>query len=168
MLVGSFASTFYGATRTTRDIDLVVALEATDSSALRHFVDACERDGLYVAREAALGPTAVRRQFNVISPTGWKVDFMERDDRPFSRTEFERRQAVDLLGVSVMIASAEDTILAKLEWGANQASRQFDDAVGIVQTMGEALDNAYLDRWAAEIGVTTLLADVRRAAEQQG
>lgn len=163
MLTGSFVSTFYGEPRATQDIDLVIAIRTNEAQALRRFVDRAESMGLYVARAAALGPAIGRRQFNVISPIGWKVDLMVRKDRPFSRSEFERRLRRSVLGVDVDIASAEDIVLAKLEWGGTIESRQFADVVGVLGVLAE-VDDAYLDRWASELGLAPLLAEARRQA----
>lgn len=56
----------------------------------------------------------------------------------------------------------DDTVLAKLEWAAMGGSdRQLVDAASVLAVVGEAIDDGYLDRWAAELGVTDLLAKVR-------
>ena len=51
---------------------------------------------------------------------GWKVDLIVRKDRAFSRTELSRRVPVRLLDVDTYAATAEDTILSKLEWASRQ------------------------------------------------
>jgi hypothetical protein len=59
----------------------------------------------------------------------------------------------------VPIASAEDTVLAKLEWfrrGGESSERQWWDIVGVLRVTSN-LDRPYLDRWAASLGVTDLL-----------
>ena len=65
------------------------------------------------------------------------------------------------------IASAEDTILSKLEWyrrGGETSERQWEDVIGVMKVQGEQLDEAYLDRWAAELGVSDLIERARREA----
>jgi len=37
------------------------------------------------------------------------------------------------------------------------SQRQWRDAVGVIKVQGDALDVAYLQRWAAELGITSLL-----------
>src|SRR5262249_558261 len=72
-----------------------------------------EHEGYYVDADAARDALRRRAIFNVIdNATGWKVDFIVRKNRPFSREEFRRRQALTLLGVRVFVASAEDPIAA--------------------------------------------------------
>jgi hypothetical protein len=63
----------------------------------------------------------------------------------------------------VYIASAEDTILAKLEWyrlGGEVSEREWRDVVGVVQVQGERLNRDYLYIMAAELGVVDLLEKV--------
>ena len=49
-------------------------------------------------RDAALEAWRTQGQFNAIDPeSGWKVDLIVREDRPYSRTEFERRERASLL-----------------------------------------------------------------------
>ncbi len=63
------------------------------------------------------------------------------------------------------MATAEDTVLAKLEWAKSGGSdRQLRDVVGILAARAGGLDDAYLDLWAPELGVTDLLATVRSKA----
>lgn len=87
MVVGSYASSFHGEPRMTRDIDLVVD---PSEQGLRVLVDLVDRDRFYLGD--VMDAFRSRSMFNLIEPsTGWKVDFVLRKDRPFSLTEFERR-----------------------------------------------------------------------------
>jgi hypothetical protein len=88
MLAGSFASAYYGALRTTQDIDVVVA--ATPDQ-LRTFVQLLARDESYVDLDAALEAHKRQTMFNVVDlVTGWKIDFIIRMSRAFSEEEFRR------------------------------------------------------------------------------
>lgn len=59
-------------------------------------------------------------------------------------------------------ATAEDTVLAKLEWAAMGGSdRQVADAATVLAVGGGRLDQVYLDHWATELGVSELLARAR-------
>jgi hypothetical protein len=58
-----------------------------------------------------------RPLFNVIDlATGWKIDLIIRKSRAFSQEEFGRRQLVSVQGLPLYVASAEDVVIAKLEW----------------------------------------------------
>jgi len=57
-------------------------------------------------------------------------------------------------GIPVATATAEDTIIAKLEWAKTGGSeRQLGDVVAILRVRGETLDRAYLERWVTVLGL---------------
>lgn len=63
------------------------------------------------------------------------------------------------------MATAEDTIVAKLEWArAGESERQLRDVVGMLQLSGESLDRAYVQRWVVELGLDELWEKVSRDA----
>lgn len=156
MVAGSFASTYHGIPRSTRDIDLVVDL---DEPSLRRLIAAFPEEEYYLSADAARDALVSRSQFNIIDlATGWKADLIVRKDRLFSRIELERREKARVLGVEIFVATAEDAILSKLEWAKMGASeRQLEDARGIIAVKGDALDRAYLAKWAVDLGVEDLL-----------
>jgi hypothetical protein len=151
MIAGSFASTAHGLPRTTQDLDVVID---PSPNALDAFVKALPPDEYYVDADAAGDALRNRAMFNVIdNASGWKVDFIVRKNRPFSREEFARRMKLRLLDVLVFVASAEDTIVAKLEWSkaSGGSERQRRDIAGIVVTSGASLDLAYVERWVKDL-----------------
>ncbi|MCO6455741.1 MAG: hypothetical protein J5I93_10640 [Pirellulaceae bacterium] len=158
---GSVASSFHGATRTTMDVDLVCELTEDQISA---FVACFDRD-FYVSEPAVRG--AVRRKscFNLIHlPTSFKIDVFVSRGRPYD-LESMRRATEQRLGeghhVQVRIASAEDSIVSKLEWYrlTNETSdRQWDDVSRLIQLLGDTADFDYMKRAAESLGVADLLA----------
>lgn len=164
MLAGSFASSYHGDPRTTQDIDLVID---PTRDALERFVAGLDPERFYVSAEAAREAFEARGQFNVVLlDSGWKVDLIPRKDRPFSRSEFERRQTAEIAGVEVSVATAEDTIVAKLEWArAGESERQIRDVVGILELSGESLDRRYIERWVEELELRALWERARSEAE---
>ena len=150
MLTGSFASAYHGTPRSTQDIDIVV--EATQAQ-LRSLVQSLPIDQYYSDLDAALQAHKTESMFNVIDlSTGWKVDFILLKSRPFSREEFRRRLRVELQGVSLFLASAEDIVVAKLEWSKRaQSQRQIDDAAAILRARRETLDQSYIEKWTKEL-----------------
>ncbi len=140
MLTGSFASAHYGAPRATLDIDIVIA---ADPGQLRTFMQSLPSGEYYSDLDAAL--EAHRRQslFNVIDlATGWKIDLIIRKSRAFSQEEFVRRQLVKVQGPCLFSwRSAEDVVIAKLEWSKlAQSQRQIEDVAAILRLRGETLD----------------------------
>lgn len=158
MVVGSLASAFHGEPRATQDIDIVI--DPTPEQ-LADLLRSFDPDSFYVGDgEAAL---ATRGMFNVVDVTsGWKIDFIVQKDRAFSAAEMSRRIDAELLGVRIFVATAEDTVVAKLEWAATGGSqRQFADAAAVIAVGGDGLDWDHLWRWADALGLTEHL---RRAA----
>ena len=153
MVVGSLASSFHGEPRQTRDIDLVI--DPSDADVLHRFVGRLPPDELYADADAAAEALTRRTSFNVIeAATGWKVDLIVRRDRAFSREELARRIRVRLLDTDIHLATAEDTIIAKLEWAAlGESERQLRDVAAILDTQGGELDSEYLQRWIRDMGV---------------
>ena len=161
MVTGSLASSYHGEPRATRDADIVIDPSPESLDRLTAgLLDA----GFYVDRDVAREALAGRSQFNAIGPDASKVDFIVRRDRPFSAEEFRRRQPADLLGTPGFVATAEDVILAKLEWAkATSSDRQLDDVAGIL-AIASGLDVEYIDRWAAILGVGEAWRAVREEA----
>jgi hypothetical protein len=147
MVAGSFASTAHGMPSTTQDLDLV--LDPPSPAALEALVRSMPPEQYYVDADAL----TQRSMFNVVDlASGWKIDLILRKNRPFSRGEFARRMKLTLLGVPVLVASAEDTIVAKLEWSklAGGSERQRRDVAGILATAGRELDRDYVERWVGD------------------
>jgi hypothetical protein len=167
MVTGSFASSHHGRPRATQDLDIVIAPTAEQ---LDRLVGSLPRPQYYVVRDAALEALRHEDQFNLIeTESGWKVDFIIRKSRPFSRTEFDRRVPADIHGSRVFVASAEDVLLAKLEWAKRGGSeRQIEDAAGILLLWGAELDASYIRHWVTALGLEAQEAAARRMAEQAG
>jgi TldD protein len=126
MVTGSFASTAHGLPRATQDLDIVIDPTGKSLDAL---LSVLTSEVYYVDVDVARDAFRNHGMFNVIDhATGWKIDFILRKDRSFSEQEFKRRRSTNLLGVEVFMASAEDTIIAKLEWaGSGESDRQLRD-----------------------------------------
>jgi hypothetical protein len=150
MLTGSFAGAHHGAPRSTLDLDFVIAPQ---SEQLHNFVGLLPRDQYYVELQAALEAYAHQSMFNVIDiSTGWKIDLIIRKSRPFSREEFERRKLVEVQGLRLFVTSAEDIIIAKLEWSRMaQSQRQVEDVAAILKFKWNSLDKAYLQKWLKDL-----------------
>ncbi|HEV8544766.1 MAG TPA: hypothetical protein VGQ64_00605 [Candidatus Limnocylindrales bacterium] len=160
MVSGSLAGSYYGEPRATRDVDIVIDPTAR---ALTRLVDDLLSRGYYVDAEVAQEALADRTQFNAIGPGATKVDFIVRKARAFSIEEFRRRQRADLLGTPSFITTAEDLILAKLEWAAvSDSERQRRDVASIV-ALWRDLDESYIEWWAAQLGVLDAWRVMRNA-----
>lgn len=165
MLTGSLASAYYAVPRATQDLDVVIAAE---EPGIERIVQGLLTAGCYVDRDAALEARRTHGQFNAIDPeSGWKVDLIVRRDRPYSRTEFERREQVTLLGVEVAVASLEDVLIAKLEWGRlGDSALQRRDVVQLLERTWEQLDQSYLKKWVTELGLQSEWDEARMQADR--
>lgn len=160
MVTGSIASSLYGEPRATQDIDIVIDPTSAQLEAIVRELDA---GNYYVDAGAARDALRERGQFNAVAPDATKVDLILRHDRDFSRAEFERRRATDLLGTPAFVVTAEDLVIAKLEWAAAAGSdRQLQDVAGIVAIDPE-LDRAYIQGWAEALGVADTWREISTA-----
>ncbi len=154
MLTGSLAMSFYARPRMTRDVDLVVALEAGKVERLMDALGA-EYHADADAISAALGSA---RPWNILHlPTLVKIDLIPRKGSAYRLGEFARRRRVDIAGIAAWIVSIEDLILSKLEWSRDSRSEQQRRDVGLL--LKAPLDRVYLTQWAAQLDLTDLLKD---------
>ena len=152
MLTGSYASSYHGTPRATQDIDIVISPTPDQVRSLAILLPASE---YYFDLNAALEAQRREALFNIMDlVTGWKVDFIIRKTRPFSRKEFERRSVVKIEGTPLSMATAEDIIISKLEWAKrSESQRQVEDAAGIWRIRSAELDLAYIENWVRELGL---------------
>ena len=165
---GSLASSVHGVIRYTQDADLTVDPFPGREAA---FVASFDPNDYYLDLAAVQDANRRRASFNIIHlPTGFKVDVFVRKDRPFEQSLWQRRITTTQLdpgGAPMEVVSPEDVILLKLEWyrlGNETSDRQLEDVLGVMRTKAGGLDDAYLDRWAADLGVSDLLARARSEA----
>ncbi|MEX0630706.1 MAG: hypothetical protein WD508_08695 [Chloroflexota bacterium] len=164
MVVGSAASSLHGEPRTTRDVDLVID---PSRKALTDLVSRLIAADFYLDADVAAQALRERGQFNAVERgTGWKADFIIRDRRPHSVAAFGRRQTAEVQGRQVSFASAEDTVVSKLEWArAGESERQLRDIQSILAVSGDRLDLAYIERWVAALDLQdqwSMVAAARR------
>ena len=164
MVVGSFASTYYSAPRSTADLDVVI--EAT-SEQLKCLVAELQAGDYYAELDAALDALRHESLFNVIDNlTGWKIDLILRKSRPFDREEFRRRVAAKLFDIQLFVVSAEDLILSKLEWSKLGGSqRQIEDVAKVLAAQWKTLDQQYLSKWISELGLQEQWSAAKCSAE---
>ena len=166
MLVGSLASTYGGRPRTTHDADVVLAISAQEGDAL-----AATLGDEFYAPDFVRDAVEHGDQFNAIHfESGVKVDFWLLSDSAFDLDSFRRRRAGTLFGRPAWVSSPESVILSKLRWhrDAGGDTRQYLDAVEVYEVQRPTLDEAYLDHWAEQLGLSDLLQRVRsEAAEPQ-
>ena len=157
MLTGSFAMAYYGKPRMTRDPDIVVSLNEEDVNGL---VATLVPD-FYIDADSVRSAVVSQRLFNLMHlVTSIKVDLIVRKGPEYRQVEFARRQPVEIAGVKTWIVSREDLILSKLVWAKDSGSELQRRDVRTL--LDDSMDRAYLEHWAARLGVAETLAEIAR------
>lgn len=168
-LGGSIASSVHGVMRYTTDADLAVEpfVGREEALAARFGPD------YYLSVDAMRDANRRRSMFNIIhTVSGFKVDVTIVKDRPYERSVLNRRSpraGAPAGSPAVDLVTPEDIVLLKLEWyrlGGEVFDRQWGDVLGVLRVQAGRLDEAYLDHWAAELGVADLLAEARAEAAE--
>ncbi len=159
---GSFASSLHGDWRSTRDVDLLADIRGKHA---KPFSDALQSD-FYADEEAISRAVKTRRSFNVIHlETLYKVDVFVSKGTEFEKKQLERRELRSVIPEqerTAYVATAEDTILAKLVWyrlGNEISDQQWRDILGVLKMQRERLDLEYIKHWSVELNVSDLLVD---------
>lgn len=160
VLVGSFASSIHGMYRSTADIDIVANIKAEQVIPLLNAL----QGSFYVDEHAVREAIDRQQSFNAIHfDSVFKIDIFIPKSDEFSRKQIERRELRRLapeLEQMIYVATAEDTILAKLRWynsGGRVSNNQWTDVVGIIGASATRLDLNYLHQWAEKLDLTDLL-----------
>jgi hypothetical protein len=96
------------------------------------------------------------------------VDIFVARDRAFDKVQILRAKREVLNPdplVEAKIATAEDSLLAKLEWyklGNESSERQWQDILGVLKVQSDRLNNDYLEKWATELEVADLLVRAKK------
>lgn len=159
-LVGSLASSMYGMYRSTADIDLLADISVEQ---VRPLVDALHKN-FYIDEQVVRQAIARRGSFNAIHfDSAFKVDIFIPKRDEFSKNQLERRQRRKLAPDAnqyIYVATAEDTILAKLRWyraGGEVSNNQWSDVLHILGVTDFDLDFDYLREWSDTLGIRDLL-----------
>ena len=157
---GSLASAVHGVMRATMDTDIVADLHLEQAQPLANALSGTFYADVEMMRDAIEHHSS----FNLIHlETMFKVDVFIPKEREFDRLQIQRGTSHVIATdpeEEALVATSEDTILAKLEWyrmGVEVSERQWRDILGILKIQAETLDLSYLRKWAKNLGVANLL-----------
>lgn len=162
MVGGSVASSVRGIYRYTNGVDIIAEI---GEEHIHPFVLNLG-DAFYADPETMREALRRGQSFNVIHiGTAAKFDIFPVAGNRYveNQIEWSKLEEVPIaegLSIRCPVASAEDTILAKLVWyrrGGEQSDRQWNDMRGVRAVQGDALDRAYMQQWARELKVDDLL-----------
>lgn len=166
---GSLASCAYSVARSTVDVDIVAEMAPEHAPRLARLLE----PQFYADAESMRDSVSRGQSFNIIYlPLMFKVDIFPVKERRYDQVAVERFQyrpvlADDPTSPVIPVAAPEDVVLNKLEWyrlGNEVSERQWLDVLNVLKVQAGALNEAYLDRWAGELGVADLLDRARRQA----
>lgn len=180
MIIGGFAATMYGITRTTYDIDIVVDLKELHIQAL---VAAYPAPRYYADPEQMRSSIRMGISFNIIDgKRGEKADLspLTRDSRyryAFGRRIRQRIEWQGLAPFDAWCARPDDVIYGKLlAWDEGRSRKHETDIYDMLvfqyleadPTLAATFDEAYLDAQALALGtdVVQLWESIKAAARE--
>jgi hypothetical protein len=160
LIGGSMASSTRGVIRSTYDVDVVAQIHPAQADRFAKALGA----KWYADGDQMRSAIAAERAFNVIDTlTGYKVDIFPATQE-FHDAQLQRATRTKLPfledDAEYPVASAEDILLAKLQWyrsGGEVSDRQWNDIGGLLAT-NPNMDFAYINSWADRLHVQDLLA----------
>lgn len=166
MLIGGQAVLLHGRPRLTEDIDITLGLGPAD---YRGVLELCDHLGLTPLPEDVA--TFVKETYVLPARhehSGMRVDFIF-STTPYEQQAIDRSERVEVGGVAISFATAEDLVIHKLFAGR---PRDFEDAVGVVLRKGRDLDWSYLEHWVDQFAsvpgreqLPDQLADLKRRVD---
>ena len=161
-ITGSLASMAYGEPRLTNDIDIVAGI---DEAHIPTLLSAFPEEEFYLSEDAVRDAIRRRDQFNIIHPgSGLKVDVMIRKNTAFDASRFSRAHAIRPVGTyEARFASPEDVIIKKMEYYREGASeKHLRDIASMLRISGNEIDHAYVEGWAARLGLVDIWNAIKR------
>jgi hypothetical protein len=165
MMVGSFVSSYHGKPRSTYDADIVID---ADADQLLRFIESLPQEKYYRDLSDAMQALKSRSMFNVLhDESNWKFDFIFVPRDEFGRSQFARRQQIDYEGLPLFISSAEDNVIAKLNWAKmGESERQIVDVGNVLRVREGELDVDYIRKWVDELELRQQWEKALIAAEE--
>ncbi|MBI3379351.1 hypothetical protein HY029_01190 [Candidatus Gottesmanbacteria bacterium] len=163
MITGAWSVIYYGRPRASHDIDFVVEIYKEDVEHILKTLQTLSPDFSY---EPHAIRTALkdRSMFQILHlPTYLKFDCWILKSNPFDQSRFRRRKNIRLLDQSMIIATAEDTILQKLRWYKEaKIEKHLVDAAFVYKIQENNLDKKYLTKWVRTLSVNKYLKEAKK------
>jgi hypothetical protein len=164
-VMGGIAMAYYGHSRGTKDVDLLISLSEVSADALIEQLTKCD---VRVPKEDSWKTIGELRLCQTLyEPEGLYID-LQIDllvaNGEYHRRSLDRRVAVELpiAEIKVDLLTCEDLLIHKL-----LAGRMIDraDAVALLEWNRDRLDFEYLERWIDRRGLTSEWHDIQNSAQ---
>lgn len=153
MVIGALAAAAHGHPRTTLAVD--VFLDTEEEEQIQAFI------GSFGDLFSFVGYERIHDRAHGFEA---RLDYL--DNSRFGCERFARRCPLTFEGEGLYVESSEDVVLTKLWLSAESPEKHLRDALNVAITQAEALDRAYLRKWAAELGVAAKLEEVLTEADR--
>ena len=162
MVVGALSTNAYGIPRSTKDADIVLAVDPRSLFGLPN----------ELGPEFALDPqgsfelvTATTRYHLRVPSIAFEIELFLLSSDPHDQARFARRRSIhsQQIGTEVMVPAPEDVIIMKLRWALiAKRPKDTDDVRDVIAVQGdEAFDWDYIHHWCAQHGTRALLDEIR-------
>lgn len=164
MVTGSYASNVHGVPRSTKDADFIIEAPPEEVDRLLEGLEPPLRSDPQMLFETV---TASHRWMVQVDRTAFTLELFLLDDHPFDRSRFDRRTREEVLpGIMAWLPTAEDVVVQKLRWSARaKRPKDFKDACEVIGVQRDRLDWPYIEKWCADLGASSALAEARSIAE---
>jgi hypothetical protein len=155
VVVGSFARNFHAFPRSTKDADIVLAVDVTG---LNRFETELGPDFSLDPQTTFETNTGTFRHTLIHKATEFKTELFLLSNDDFDQERFRRRVAFNFNGCDSFVLSAEDVILSKLRWFR---PKDVEDIRDVMTAKMASLDWNYIQRWAGIHGTLKRLEQIR-------
>lgn len=158
MVVGSYASMYYGEMRNTNDIDVVADLAPEHISGL---LEGLPSPAFYVSGDAIREAVRDKSQFNIIHAESMsKIDVYLTKPDDYSRAALADSLKVSAFGREIRIARPEHVILNKLKFYREGGSeKHLRDIASMLKLSGNKIDLALVNDGAGKTGLGEIWRD---------
>lgn len=155
VVVGSFARNFHSFPRSTKDADIVLAV---DLEGLSRFEAELGLGFSLDSQTTFETNTGTFRHTLVHKETEFKTELFILSKDAFDQERFHRRLPFHFNGHPSFVLTAEDVIVSKLRW---LRAKDIEDIRDVIAAKGGLLDWNYIHHWATIHGTRVKLDEIR-------